>query len=50
MTELATGKRAFDGEPFDIDLSMRICLGERPGFGEGTPKCYVKLAKRCMDP
>ncbi|RIB23220.1 kinase-like domain-containing protein [Gigaspora rosea] len=35
MTELAMGKKAFDGE--------------RPEFGEETPKCYVKLAKRCME-
>ncbi|CAG8784145.1 5710_t:CDS:2, partial [Dentiscutata erythropus] len=32
--ELATGKRAFDGETFEFD--------------KGTPKCYLELAKRCM--
>ncbi|CAG8515307.1 12516_t:CDS:2 [Cetraspora pellucida] len=30
MTEIATGKRAFDGE--------------RPGFNEGIPECYITLS------
>ncbi|CAG8472592.1 4988_t:CDS:1, partial [Cetraspora pellucida] len=50
MTEISTGKRAFDGVPFNIKLSLKICKeDERPEFGDGTPDCYVKLAKRCMD-
>ncbi|CAG8589539.1 19903_t:CDS:2 [Racocetra fulgida] len=50
MTEIATGKRAFDGIPFDLKLSVKICRGERPEFNEGIPECYITLAKRCMDP
>ncbi|CAG8537896.1 22736_t:CDS:2 [Cetraspora pellucida] len=34
MTEILTGKQAFEGLEFI----------------PGTPNCYVKLAKRCMDP
>ncbi|CAG8607337.1 23867_t:CDS:1 [Cetraspora pellucida] len=34
MTEISTGKQAF----------------ERLEFVPGTPDCYVKLAKRCLDP
>ncbi|CAG8448980.1 23113_t:CDS:1 [Cetraspora pellucida] len=33
MTEISTGKQAFEGVEFI----------------HGTPNCYVKLAKRCMD-
>ncbi|CAG8631520.1 24689_t:CDS:1 [Cetraspora pellucida] len=33
MTEISTGKQAFEGLEFI----------------PGTPNCYVKLAKRCMD-
>ncbi|CAG8785093.1 25573_t:CDS:2, partial [Gigaspora margarita] len=49
MTEIATGKRAFDGEHLDTRLSKKICQGKRPGFNERTPECYIKLAMRCMD-
>ncbi|KAF0338006.1 kinase-like protein [Gigaspora margarita] len=34
MTEISTGKQAFD----------------RLDFDPGTPDCYVRLAKRCIDP
>ncbi|CAG8568749.1 15995_t:CDS:1 [Cetraspora pellucida] len=49
MTEISSGKKSFDGIPFDIILAIKILKGNRPEFGKGTPKCYVKLAKRCMD-
>ena len=41
MYELSTGKKAFDGDIFNDDLAIKICLG--------IPECYAKLAKRCMD-
>ncbi|CAG8736369.1 23692_t:CDS:2, partial [Cetraspora pellucida] len=49
MSEISAGKKALDGVPFDTKLAIKIYKGYRPDFGEGTPKCYVKLAKRCMD-
>ncbi|CAG8477165.1 6090_t:CDS:2 [Cetraspora pellucida] len=49
MAEITTGQRPFDGEPFDIGLSLRICNGLRPEFAPGTPECYIKLANQCMD-
>ncbi|CAG8817194.1 3837_t:CDS:1, partial [Cetraspora pellucida] len=49
MTEISSGKKAFDSVPFDTKLAIQIRKGNRPEFGKGTPKCYVKLAKRCMD-
>ncbi|CAG8571942.1 14145_t:CDS:2 [Gigaspora margarita] len=50
VPELATGKRAFDGEPFDIGLFDENLPSERPGFNNGTPRCYVELAKGCIEP
>ncbi|CAG8539032.1 1370_t:CDS:2, partial [Ambispora leptoticha] len=50
MTEISSGKRAFDGIPFNIELDSKICdENERSELGEGIPGCYVNLAKRCMD-
>ncbi|CAG8472550.1 4986_t:CDS:1 [Cetraspora pellucida] len=49
MTEISTGKKAFDGVPLDTKLAVKICNGYRPELGEGTPKFFVKLAKRCMN-
>ncbi|CAG8684530.1 1432_t:CDS:1 [Cetraspora pellucida] len=50
MSEISTGKKAFDGVPFNTTLFLKICnKNERPELGEGTPECYVQLAKRCMD-
>lgn len=49
MIEMSTGQRPFDGIPFDIELAINICSGLRPEFAPGTPKCYIELAKRCMD-
>ncbi|CAG8836594.1 36881_t:CDS:2 [Gigaspora margarita] len=37
-----------DGEPFSVKL-RKLCQKMRPGFNEGTPECYINLAKRCMD-
>lgn len=53
MTEMTTGKRAYDGYPFDHNLALMICDKKnplRPEFAIGTPDFYVKLAKQCMDP
>src|SRR6185312_1058391 len=50
MAEMSTGKRPFDGCDFDTKLAARICnKGERPEIAPGTPKCYIELAKKCMD-
>ncbi|CAG8797523.1 8582_t:CDS:2 [Cetraspora pellucida] len=46
MSEISAGNKAFDGVPFDTEPAIKICKGDRPEFGKGTPKCYVKLAKR----
>ncbi|CAG8649737.1 17672_t:CDS:2, partial [Racocetra fulgida] len=36
---ISTGKKAFDGIPFDAELSSKICdENEQPEFGEGTPE------------
>lgn len=49
MAEMSTGERPFDGYDFDISLAVKICNGLRPEFAQGTPDCYVKLAKQCMN-
>ncbi|RIB06387.1 kinase-like domain-containing protein [Gigaspora rosea] len=49
MTEISTGQRPFDGRPFDIKLSLEICNGLRPELSPETPKCYIELAKQCMN-
>ncbi|RIB16825.1 kinase-like domain-containing protein [Gigaspora rosea] len=47
MTEISTGRRAFDGIPFDDFLVSKIIDGSRPEcLG---PDCYIKLAIKCMD-
>ncbi len=49
MTELSSGKSPFYDKKHDLNLSLAICNGLRPEFGEGTPEFYKKLAYRCMD-
>ncbi|RIB10154.1 kinase-like domain-containing protein [Gigaspora rosea] len=49
MSEMSTGQRPFDGYQFNEELAVKICIGIRPEFAPGTPECYVKLAKQCMD-
>ncbi|RIB05742.1 kinase-like domain-containing protein, partial [Gigaspora rosea] len=48
MAEI-TGRNLFDGIPFNTDLAIKICNGFRPEFAPGTPDCYIKLAKQCMN-
>src|SRR6185437_4179555 len=49
MTEISTGRKAFDGYNFDNELALKICHGLQPKFTPGIPECYLELAKRCMD-
>ncbi|RIB15956.1 kinase-like domain-containing protein, partial [Gigaspora rosea] len=50
MSEMTTGQRPFDGHEFDHKLAFKICKrGLRPEFASGTPKCYIELAKKCMN-
>ncbi|RIB15733.1 hypothetical protein C2G38_2092608, partial [Gigaspora rosea] len=49
MAELSTGKRPFYDYTFDFRLASNICNGLRPGFSERTPRCFIELAKQCMD-
>ncbi|RIB20347.1 kinase-like domain-containing protein [Gigaspora rosea] len=49
MSEMSTGQRPFDGYEFNFDLAIKICEGLRPEFAQGTPNCYIELAKQCMD-
>ncbi|RIB27751.1 kinase-like domain-containing protein [Gigaspora rosea] len=49
MAEITTGKRFCDGFKYDYELAIKICSGLRPEFAEGTPDCYIELAKQCMD-
>ncbi|RIB18254.1 kinase-like domain-containing protein [Gigaspora rosea] len=49
MVELSSGQRPFNGRPFNLKLSVEICQGLRPEFGQGTPDCYIELAKECID-
>ncbi|RIB15598.1 kinase-like domain-containing protein [Gigaspora rosea] len=50
MAEVSTGKCPYDGYKFDTKLATKICKGLRPDFVNGTPDCYIELAKKCMDP
>ncbi|RIB20986.1 kinase-like domain-containing protein, partial [Gigaspora rosea] len=50
MAEISTGKFPFYGYEFGVKLATKICKGLRPDFANGTPDCYVELAKKCMDP
>ncbi|KAF0517376.1 kinase-like domain-containing protein [Gigaspora margarita] len=46
-TEISTGRRAFDGIPFDDYFALSVVGGSRPKcLG---PDCYIKLAMKCMD-
>ncbi|RIB10521.1 kinase-like domain-containing protein [Gigaspora rosea] len=49
MAELSTGKRPFYDYTFDFRLASNICNGLRPGISERTPRCFIELAKQCMD-
>ncbi|RIB14670.1 kinase-like domain-containing protein [Gigaspora rosea] len=49
MTEMTSGQRPFDGHKFNGKLGADICRGLRPEFAPGTPKCYIELAKKCMN-
>src|SRR3954452_15289078 len=49
ITEMSSGKRAFDGYQFNCDLAIMICGGLRPEFAPKTPIYYIKLAMQCMD-
>ncbi|RIB08041.1 kinase-like domain-containing protein [Gigaspora rosea] len=49
MAEISTGQRPFDGHKFDTKLAIKIIKRERPEFASKTPKCYIELAKQCMD-
>lgn len=49
MTEISSGKRAFDNYQFNLDLAIMICKGLRPKFAPKTPDYYIKLAMQCMD-
>ncbi|RIB12797.1 kinase-like domain-containing protein [Gigaspora rosea] len=50
MAEVTTGKRPYYETNFDTELALDIiCNGIRPEFAEGTPDCYVELAKQCMN-
>ncbi|RIB29727.1 kinase-like domain-containing protein [Gigaspora rosea] len=49
MSEMTTGQRPFDGHKFDTKLAVKICKGLQPEFAPETPKCYIELAKKCMN-
>ncbi|RIB00988.1 kinase-like domain-containing protein [Gigaspora rosea] len=50
MTEMSTGQRPFEGYVFDNRLALKICIeGLRPKFADGTPNCYIELAKQCTN-
>ncbi|RIB18385.1 kinase-like domain-containing protein [Gigaspora rosea] len=49
MTEISTGMPPHYEVEYDKALAFQICNGLRPEFSKGTPKCYIKLANRCMD-
>ncbi|RIB02870.1 kinase-like domain-containing protein, partial [Gigaspora rosea] len=49
MSEMSTGQRPFDGHKFNAKLGADICKGLRPELASGTPKCYIELAKKCMN-
>ncbi|RIB05428.1 kinase-like domain-containing protein [Gigaspora rosea] len=50
MAEITTGKRPYYGFKLDSEFAFDIVFnGLRPEFAEGTPDCYIELAKECMD-
>ncbi|EXX71575.1 kinase-like domain-containing protein [Rhizophagus irregularis DAOM 181602=DAOM 197198] len=49
MWEFTSGIPPFNNRAHDIQLSLSICEGERPGIIENTPQCYIDLMKMCWD-
>ncbi|RIB18023.1 kinase-like domain-containing protein [Gigaspora rosea] len=50
ISKMTTRQRPFDGHEFDHKLVFKICKrGLRLEFVFGTPKCYIELAKKCMN-
>jgi serine/threonine protein kinase len=49
MAEMSSGQRPFDGHKFNTSLAVKIIRGLRPDFAPGTPACYIRLAKKCID-
>jgi serine/threonine protein kinase len=49
MWEFISGVTPFNDEAHNLQLSIRICKGERPKIIENTPQCYVELMKKCWD-
>ncbi|CAB4426619.1 unnamed protein product [Rhizophagus irregularis] len=49
MWEFTSGIPPFNNRANDIQLSLKICKGERPEFIENTPQCYIDLMKKCWN-
>ncbi|EXX54880.1 Ste20p [Rhizophagus irregularis DAOM 197198w] len=49
MWEFTSGIPPFNNRAHDLQLSLSICKGERPGIIENTPQCYVNLMKKCWN-
>ena len=49
MWEFTSGIPPFNNRAHDLQLSLRICKGERPEIIENTPQCYIDLMKNCWD-
>ncbi|PKY31612.1 kinase-like protein, partial [Rhizophagus irregularis] len=49
MWEFTSGVPPFKNIAHDLQLSLSICKGERPGIIKNTPQCYVDLMKKCWD-
>ena len=49
MAEILNKQRPFDGYKFNLKLAVKICKGLQPEFASRTPKCYIKLAEKCMN-
>jgi serine/threonine protein kinase len=49
MWEFTSGISPFNDRAHDLQLSLSICKGERPGIIENTPQCYVDLMKKCWN-
>jgi serine/threonine protein kinase len=49
MWEFTSGVSPFSDRAHDIQLSLSICKGERPGIVKYTPQCYVDLMKKCWN-
>ncbi|RIB07361.1 kinase-like domain-containing protein [Gigaspora rosea] len=50
MSDMSTGQMPFDGQSYDTRLAYNICCrGLQLEFAPETPKCYLELAKKCMD-